>query len=260
MAEEKATRLTITVPRFDGPLDVLISLIRRNEWSIDDLPVVEITRQFLAYIKTAGKIDPELGAEFIETASWLVLLKSRSMLPVDDADAPLPQEELRRAVLDHATLTATTGLLRDRYDRNLHPGSAGSPAGRSDTVLPGSAEDGPTVDDVLQATLQAVASARAAASFNLVDVHATTVEQQLLWISERLAPFPINTVVSTSDWFRDQPDDAARIALLLALLELARKGFLLLHQAGEFTSIRIKAPRELPEDVQIEEHSLALQA
>ena len=260
MAEEKATRLTITVPRFDGPFDVLISLIRRNEWSIDELPVVEITRQFLAYIKTAGKIDPELGAEFIETASWLVLLKSRSMLPVDDADAPLPQEELRRAVLDHATLTATTELLRDRYDRNLHPGSAGSPAGRSDTVLPRSAEDGPTVDDVLQATLQAVASARAAASFNLVDVHATTVEQQLQWISERLAPFPINTVVSTSDWFRDQPDDAARIALLLALLELARQGFLLLHQAGEFTSIRIKAPRELPEDVQIEEHSLALHA
>jgi len=78
---------------------VLISLIRRNEWSIDELPVVEITRQFLAYIKTAGKIDPELGAEFIETASWLVLLKSRSMLPVDDADAPLPQEELRRQSL-----------------------------------------------------------------------------------------------------------------------------------------------------------------
>ena len=260
MAEEKATRLTITVPRFDGPLDVLISLIRRNEWSIGDLPVAEITRQFLAFIKTAGNIDPELGAEFIETASWLVLLKSRSMLPVDDADAPLPQEELRRAVLDHATLTAPTGLLRDRYDRNLHPGSAGSPAGRSDTVLPRSAEDGPTVDDVLHATLQAVASARAAAAFNLVDVHATTVEQQLQWISERLAPLPINTVVSTSDWFRDQPDDSARVALLLALLELARKGFLLLHQAGEFASIRIKAPRELPEDVQIEEHSLALQA
>jgi segregation and condensation protein A len=259
MAEENATRLTITVPRFDGPLDVLISLIRRNEWSIDNLPVLEITRQFLAYIKAAEDMDAELGGEFVETASWLVLLKSRSMLP-SDANAPLPQEELRRAVLDHATLAAATDLLRGRYDRNLHPGSAGSPAGRSDTVLPRSAEDGPTVDDVLQATLQAVASARAAASFNLVDVHATTVEQQLQWISERLAPFPINTVVSTSDWFRDQPDDAARIALLLALLELARRGFLLLHQAGEFTSIRIKAPRELPEDVQIEEHSLTLQA
>jgi len=260
MAEEKATRLTITVPRFDGPLDVLISLIRRNEWSIDDLPVVEITRQFLAYIKTAGRIDPELGAEFIETASWLVLLKSRSMLPVDEAEAPLPQEELRRAVLDHATLTATTELLRDRYDRNLHPGSAGSPAGRSDTVLPRSAVDGPTVDDVLQATLQAVASARAAASFNLVDVHATTVEQQLQWISERLAPFPINTAVSTSDWFADQPGDGARCALLLALLELARKGFLLLNQAGESTPISVKALCFLPADMQVEEPDLVLQA
>ncbi len=47
MNDENSTHLTISLPRFDGPFDVLISLIRRNEWSIDDLPVVDITRQFL---------------------------------------------------------------------------------------------------------------------------------------------------------------------------------------------------------------------
>jgi len=67
MAEDNRTRLTITVPRFDGPLDVLISLIRRNEWSIDDLPVVEITRQFLAYIKRPGTL----------TRSWARSLSRR---------------------------------------------------------------------------------------------------------------------------------------------------------------------------------------
>jgi hypothetical protein len=89
MAEESSSRLTISLPRYDGPFDVLISLIRRNEWSIDDLPVLEITRQFLAHIKAAEDMDAELGGEFVETASWLVLLKSRSMLP-SEANEPLP--------------------------------------------------------------------------------------------------------------------------------------------------------------------------
>src|ERR1035438_5226077 len=81
MAEDSSGRLTISLARYDGPFDVLISLIRRNEWSIDDLPVLEITRQFLAHIQAADDMDAELGGEFVETASWLVLLKSRSMLP-----------------------------------------------------------------------------------------------------------------------------------------------------------------------------------
>ena len=97
MADDKSTHLTIALPRFEGPFDVLLGLIRRNQWSIDDLPVVEITGQFLAYIREAGELDPELAGEFVETASWLVLLKSRSLLPAEDAAAPAPQEELRRA-------------------------------------------------------------------------------------------------------------------------------------------------------------------
>jgi segregation and condensation protein A len=261
MAEEKATHLTIAVPRFDGPFDVLLSLIRRNEWLIDDLPVAEITRQFLAYLKSGVPVDAELGGEFIETASWLVLLKSRSLLPVDDPEGPLlPQEELRRAVLDHATLAATTELLRGRYDQEMHPGSAGSPAGRRDAVLAASADDAPTLDDLLRATLEALASARAAASFSSLDATGPTIEQQARWITTTLAAMPINTAVSVAEWFDAQPDNAARVALLLALLELARKGFLLLHQAEDFASIRIKAVRELPQNIQIEEQAFVLRA
>ena len=149
MAEESSSRLTISLPRYDGPFDVLISLIRRNEWSIDDLPVLEITRQFLAHIKAAEDMDAELGGEFVETASWLVLLKSRSLLP-GEANEPLPKEELRRAVLDHATLAAATDLLRGGYDRNVYPGRDGAlPAGRKDSILPAALDDAPTVADVL---------------------------------------------------------------------------------------------------------------
>jgi segregation and condensation protein A len=260
MAEESSSRLTISLARYDGPFDVLISLIRRNEWSIDDLPVLEITRQFLAYIKAADDMDAELGGEFVETASWLVLLKSRSLLP-GEANEPLPKDELRRAVLDHAALRAATDLLRGGYDRNAHPGRTSSlPAGRKDVVLPPSVDDAPTVADVLAAARQAVAAARAAASFGLEDLQGPTVEQQFHSIRAKLAEVPIRTVVDTDQWFRDQPSDGARCALLLALLELTRRGFVLLNQAHQAAPIRIKALCEVPEDIQVEEQAFALTA
>ena len=260
MAEESSGRLTISLARYDGPFDVLISLIRRNEWSIDDLPVLEITRQFLAHIKAAEDMDAELGGEFVETASWLVLLKSRSMLP-SDANAPLPQEELRRAVLDHATLRAATDLLRGGYDRNVYPGRDGAlPAGRKDRILPVSLDDAPTVVDVLARAREAVAVARAASSFSHQDTQGPTVEQQFTWIRIKLAEVPINTAVDTAQWFADQTGDGARAALLLALLELTRRGFVLLNQAHEAAPIRIKALCEVPADMQVEEPAFRLTA
>jgi chromatin segregation and condensation protein Rec8/ScpA/Scc1 (kleisin family) len=73
---------------------------RRNEYEIDAMPVLAITSQFLAYVKAAREIDAELGGELVEVASWLVLLKLRSLLPVRDAEEPSPCEELRRVVLN----------------------------------------------------------------------------------------------------------------------------------------------------------------
>jgi segregation and condensation protein A len=257
--EENSTHLTISIPRYDGPLDVIIAMIRRNEWSIDDLPVLEITRHFLVYIKS-HEIDAELAGEFIETASWLVLLKSRAMLPVEDAGATLPREELRRVVLDHASLAAASELLRGRYDRDFYPGSGGSPVGHKDSIVPPSPEDLPTVEDVLAKTREAVAVARAASSFAHQDAQGPTVEQQFNWIRVKLAEVPLNTAVNSAPWFADQPGDGARAALLLALLELTRRGFLLLNQANEAAPIGIKALQPVPANFQVEEPVFALTA
>jgi chromatin segregation and condensation protein Rec8/ScpA/Scc1 (kleisin family) len=248
MYEETSTHLNITVTNYDGPFDVLISLIRRNEWSIDDLPVLEITRQFLEYIRSAKDIDTELGGQFIETASWLVLLKSRSLLPSETVDGLTPKDELRRALIDKETLASAAGFLRDRASGPPHPASAGAGAGHRDPILP--PEDvGLSLKDVLDAALEAVAAARAAASFRSTDVHNITVEDQLHWIATKVSTLPMLTAVSTVPWFEAQPTPVARIALLLAMLELARQGFILLYQAGEFAAILIKSLREIPADL-----------
>lgn len=252
MADESSTHLTIALPRFDGPFDLLLALIRRNEWSINDLPVVEITGQFLAYIRQAQDLDPELAGEFVETASWLVLLKSRSLLPREDAEGPTPREELRRAVLDHATLATTTEFLRERYAGHLHPAGPGIPRGRQGQVLPPGPEDVPTVQDVLEAALRALETARAAASFQSSGTVATTVQDQLRWLAKELERIPFQTAISTAEWFAGQPDQGAQAALLLALLELARLGVVLLHQPNHLASICLKPLCAVPEDINAE--------
>jgi len=249
MADEKSTHLRISLPRFEGPFDLLLALIRRNEWSIDDLPVTEITGQFLAYIKEARDLDPELAGEFVETASWLVLLKSRSLLPVEETDGPTPREELRRAVLDHATLAATTGFLRDRYAGNRHPAGPGIARGRQSQVLPPGPEDDPTVQDVLEAAMRALEAARAAASLQSTGTGATTLQDQLRWLAKELEPIPFQTAFSTAEWFARQPDHCAQAALLLALLELARLGVVLIHQPKHLAPIHLKAMGAVPEDI-----------
>ena len=251
MAEETTTQLAISLPRYDGPFDLLLSLIRRNEYSIDALPVLEITSQFLAYVKAARDIDCELGGEFIEVASWLVLLKSRSMLPAEHTEGPTPREELRRAVLDHATLRAATEFLRERSGRS-RPESAGAPAARGEAVLELDGDQAPTVQDVLKAARRAMEAARAARSFEDTEGENVSVEDLVRWIGSRLASVPARAAVSTEDWFRALPSDGARAALLLALLELAREGILLLHQSVDFAAIRVKSLHEIPEDMQIE--------
>jgi segregation and condensation protein A len=245
MAEENSAQLGISLPRYDGPFDLLLALIRRHEYPIDALPVLEITSQFLSYVRATQDLDAELGGEFVEVASWLVLLKSRSLLPAGNDGGPTPREELRRAVLDHETLRAATEFLRDRGGR-ARPGSAGAPAGRGEAVLELADDQVPTVRDVLEAAGRALEAARAARSFEGTEADNVTVEELVRWIVVRLASIPVRAAVSTEEWFRVQPSDGARAVLFLALLELARKGILLLHQEEEFAPIRTKSIHEIP--------------
>jgi len=246
MAEEDFSQLSVSLPRYEGPFDLLVSLIRRNQYAIEALPVLEITCQFLSYVKAARDLDANLGGEFVEVASWLVLLKSRSLLPDRDSKEPSPREELRRAVLDHQTLLAATESLRKR-EGNARPTSAGAPAGRSEIALPLADVETPTVQDVLEAARRAVETAHAVASLRNTEDAAVTVEDQVRWIGKRLAAISGNCAVSTGEWFAGQPSPEARAALLLALLELARKEFLLLYQAGDFAPLLVKPLRGYPE-------------
>ena len=231
--------LTLGLGSFDGPLDLLLALVRRNQYPLDALPLAEITRQYLAYIKEASEADVEVGADFFETASWLVLLKSRSLLPQAPEEEP-PAWELERALLDHEMLRATAGLLRSRIDAaGIGPGSGPANFGS----LPGTDEIValPTVQDALLAARRALATARAhAQGSRSFEDESYPVAAILAQLDRRLEALEPGRGVSTSEWFAELHAPEAQVTLFLALLELARLQRVLLAQGSGFGPILLK--------------------
>ena len=233
--------------RFDGPLDLLLALVRRNQYPLDALPIAEITRQYNDYIKEAREADIELGADFIETSSWLVLLKSRALLS-RSADEEPPELELERALLDHQTLKATASLLQSRIDAaGLGPGSngPGSTLTASESRLPAEADDRlrtqPTVQDALVAARRALAVAKAhAQGSRSLEAESYPVADILAQLDRRLAALEPGRGISTEEWFEELPVPEARVTLFLALLELARLQRVLLGQREEFGAVLLK--------------------
>ena len=99
------SHLAIQLPPYEGPFEPLLALIRRDEYSVGDIPIAELVRQFSTYIGRTEKLDLELGAEFVDAASWLIYLKSLLLLPKTDvgkekpnAETPLSREQLELAL------------------------------------------------------------------------------------------------------------------------------------------------------------------
>ena len=89
---------------YDGPLDLLLDLIRKQDIDIHDIPIARITEQFLAYTERIKQIDVDVAAEFIYMASLLIHIKSKMLLPRDPeapADQIDPRDELVQRLLEH---------------------------------------------------------------------------------------------------------------------------------------------------------------
>lgn len=102
---------------FQGPLDLLLYLIRKEEVDIYDIPAAEITRQYLAYVDLMQQLDLEQAGDFVVMAATLMQIKSRMLLPVeqtDDEEPEDPRDELVRRLLEYQQFKEVAGWLEDR--------------------------------------------------------------------------------------------------------------------------------------------------
>jgi len=109
----------VKLESFEGPLDLLLYLIRKNEVNIYDIPIKLITEQYLAYIGLMQELNLDVAGEFLVMAATLIHMKSRTLLPrpdptQDDAIEEDPREALVRRLLEHEKYKAAAELLHER--------------------------------------------------------------------------------------------------------------------------------------------------
>ena len=109
-------QVTYRLDQFEGPLDLLLTLISKNKVSITDIPISLICDQYIEYIEQAQKMDPDIASEFIVMASELMLIKSRMLLPHEEGTENDPRREIADALMLYQQAKLVAKELRPRYD------------------------------------------------------------------------------------------------------------------------------------------------
>jgi len=225
---------------YDGPLDLLLDLIRKQDIDIYDIPISQITAQFLAYVNQLKSGDVDVAGEFIYTASLLIHIKSKMLLPrattgQDDA-AEDPRRELVERLLEHERFKNAAQMLAQKQMLEAatwsNPGymefknDAGTePEIAADTV------------DLVRVFRDIMERARKRPSFNLKD-DTVTVGQMIQFLTRCMVAE--DRPVALHKLLKNTRSERALVATFLALLELVRMQAVLLRQDGPFTEIYIK--------------------
>ena len=132
-SEQTELPYQVRIENFEGPLDLLLHLIKKNEINIYDIPIAMIAQQYLSYIEAMKDLNLTVAGEFLVMAATLLQIKSKMLLPVeesaeDDEDGPDPREELVRRLLEYKTfkeaarqLDTQERMWRDIYSRPIAP-------------------------------------------------------------------------------------------------------------------------------------------
>jgi segregation and condensation protein A len=229
---------------YDGPLDLLLDLIRKQDIDIYDIPIARITAQFLAYVNQLKASDVDVAGEFIYTASLLIHIKSKMLLPrapTGPEDAPEdPRRELVERLLEHERFKNAAQMLHEK--QMLEAASWTNPGIREfkDDVA-AEPEIAADTTDLVRIFRDILERARKRPTFN-VQEDSVTVGQMIQFLGRRLTledkPIGLRKLLSHSR------SERALVAMFLALLELVRLQAVLLRQDREFSEIFVKKSTE----------------
>jgi segregation and condensation protein A len=240
------TAPAVELDRFDGPLDLLLSLVRKNQVDITEIPIAEITRQYLDYLKNAEALDLDLGSEFAYMAATLIQIKSRLLLPPDPeiaAREPDPRQELIRQLLHHDQVRQAAEFLHQQLEVTGATWTKGSIGEFEASSNPDEevAPDAGSINlmELLRLARKAVETARTHDLLEL-DTPQVTVEEMIAWLKVRIEKRSPDECFSADALLCEQASPARRIALFLAILEMARGGSINLDQPGLFAPIFLR--------------------
>jgi segregation and condensation protein A len=231
--------VTVKLARFEGPLDLLLHLIKRDEIDIYDIPIAHITQQYLAYLDLMRRLDLDIAGEFLVMAATLMRIKAKMLLPApalgEEEEEGDPREELVQRLIEYRQFKEAAATLRLREDERRLLYERG--------MVPSEDEAGPlplapvTLFALLDALNRVMARIPEQAVYE-IQGEAYDIEDKMALIASRLAE---EGVLSFSALLERCRSRVEMIVTFIALLELIKLGQALVVQAEVFGDIQIVA-------------------
>jgi segregation and condensation protein A len=235
----------VRLRNFEGPLDLLLHLIKKNEIDVYDIPIALVTQQYLDYLALMQELNLDIAGEFLVMAATLIHIKSRMLLPRPDPTQEDPEEDPREALirrlLEHQRFKAAAELLHEKEIQRSAQWVR--PEGRVADVLGEQPEVEIEVDlfSLMSAFRQVLERARQRPRVPL-PVEQMSIETRIEQLLSRLST---TDACGFEDLFADVQTRSGMIVTFLALLEMIRLKLVRVFQQGSFGPIRVYK-RELP--------------
>ena len=241
--------LNFHLEQYDGPLDLLLDLIRKQEINLYDIPIASITQQYLEYMQRALELDIELSAEFVYMAATLIHIKSRMLLPKDpelDKISPEddPRQELVDRLLEHERFKNAAEMLQQK--KMIEEAVWSNP--QIDQFLAEDTEPGLSVTlfDLVK-TLQVVLERAKNRPVYEVGKEDVSIPDMIRYLEAIFRDLNKSDTLSVAELFERQGSRRAMLCLFLAVLELVRRQALALTQKDAFGDIGLKKNRGFDE-------------
>ena len=228
--------LVFELDAFDGPLDLLLYLIKKDEIDIYDIPIAEITRQYLSYLEACKELDLEIAGEFLYMAAVLIRIKAQMLLPRPENEETWedPRTELVRALLEYKKVKKVSSMLDDMA-QNMRRRHYRRDFSAWDLVAPE-----PELLKVDMASLMIAFGDVLRRSETIVSMEIRpqeiTVESRKEYI---LSILKSGSSVEFGDLFKDDPRKIVLVVTFIALLDMVKDGILRIEQADRFSTIRV---------------------
>jgi segregation and condensation protein A len=230
----------VKLEKFEGPLDLLLYLIKKDEIDIYDIPIARITRQYLEYVEIMKMLNLDIAGEFILMAATLINIKSRMLLPRPEEDeSEDPREALIMALLEYEKFKKASEVLREKESVEQQF------LRRQDYSFLDLSPDETftleaTVFDLMRVFKEALENLEKDI-FHTVRVEDISIEERVEVIEKILNS---RGQVTFHELYADRPDRLVLIVTFLAILELLKLNRLVLRQAVPFGPIRIYLNRD----------------
>lgn len=248
---EESTALHVHLPVFDGPLDLLLHLIRQHKIDIYDIPIVLVTEQYNQYLDAMSELDLEIAADYIYIAALLIHIKSRMLLPRTESEEGAgsdedPRKELVERLLEYQKFKAVAESLAEVDVVRM------GVWGRPPSPVPGAE---PAEIDISDVTLFELIDAFRTALVRYKQNHPQAIElkRQTHKVSDKMREL-VDELARRSPvrllWYLEGRDRGELVAIFLAVLELVRLGGISLAQSEVFGEVVVqKTDKEIDASV-----------